>query len=45
MESTKDYAEAGSIVEKRYTDRGWTGLGENKDLTPSDVKKIIEMSF
>lgn len=44
-EYTKDYENTGSIVEKRFTDRGWTGLGENKDLTPSDVKKIIEMSY
>lgn len=44
-EYTNDYAKTGSIVEKRFIDRGWTGLGEHKDLTPSDVKKIIEMSY
>lgn len=44
-EYTKDFAETGSIVLKRFTERNWTGLGENKSLTPSDVKKIIEMSY
>lgn len=44
-EYTKEYANTGSIVSKRFTDHGWTGLGENKNLTPSDVKKIIEMSY
>lgn len=44
-EYTEDYSETGRIVSKRFTDRGWNGLGENKDLTPSDAEKIIEMSY
>jgi NADP-dependent alcohol dehydrogenase len=40
-----NYFETGSIVEKRFTDRGWIGIGEHRTLTPSDVKKIIEMSY
>lgn len=44
-EYTDDYSETGSIVSKRFTDRGWTGLGEHKTLSPSDAKKIIEMSY
>lgn len=44
-EYTDDYSETGRIVSKRFTDRGWNGLGENKDLAPSDVEKIIEMSY
>ena len=42
---TKDFAETGNVVAKRFTERGWDGLGEHKDLKPSDVQKIIEMSY
>ncbi|WHF52478.1 iron-containing alcohol dehydrogenase [Chryseobacterium gotjawalense] len=42
---TKDYSETGNIVSKRFTDRGWMGLGEHKLLAPADVQKIIEMSY
>ena len=42
---TSDYLETGSIVAKRFTERGWLGLGEHKSLTPIDVQKIIEMSY
>lgn len=44
-EYTENYSETGSIVAKRFTDRGWMGLGEHKKLSPSDVEKIIEMSY
>lgn len=42
---TKDYSETGGVVAKRFTDRGWMGLGEHKLLAPTDVQKIIEMSY
>ena len=42
---TEDYSETGSIVAKRFTERGWDGLGEHKSLTPTDAQKIIEMSY
>ena len=42
---TKDFAETGNDVAKRFTERGWDGLGEHKSLKPSDVQKIIEMSY
>lgn len=42
---TKDYSETGSTVAKRFTERGWEGLGEHKSLKPSDAQKIIEMSY
>ncbi|WP_069660095.1 iron-containing alcohol dehydrogenase [Arcticibacter eurypsychrophilus] len=32
-------------IAKRFTDRGWLGLGEHKNLKPSDVEQIIEMSY
>jgi len=44
-EYTEDYLDTGNIVSKRFIARGWTGLGEHKNLSPSDVKKIIEMSY
>lgn len=42
---TQEYEETGSIVAKRFTERGWDGLGEHKSLTPTDAQKIIEMSY
>ena len=42
---TNEYQETGSIVAKRFTERGWDGLGEHKSLTPTDAQKIIEMSY
>lgn len=42
---TDDYAETGSAVAERFTERGWLGLGEHKSLTPTDAQKIIEMSY
>jgi NADP-dependent alcohol dehydrogenase len=42
---TKDYSETGSTVAKRFTERGWEGLGEHKSLKPSDAQIIIEMSY
>ena len=42
---TNGYEETGSIVAKRFTERGWDGLGEHKSLTPTDAQKIIEMSY
>ena len=42
---TEDYANTGSEIAKRFTERGWEGLGEHKSLKPSDAQKIIEMSY
>lgn len=44
-EYTEDYKGTASIISERFTSRGWVGLGEHKKLTPSDVEKIIEMSY
>ena len=44
-EYTDDYNKTSNIVFKRFTERGWTGLGEHQSLNPEDVKKIIEMSY
>ncbi len=44
-EYTEDYSGTAEMVSKRFTERGWLGLGENHNVTPTDVAKIIEMSY
>ena len=44
-EYTSDYSGTAEIVSKRFTDRGWLGLGEHRKLAPVDAAKIIEMSY
>ena len=44
-EYTDNYAGVAEEIAKRFTDRKWFGLGENRSLTPQDVKKIVEMSY
>lgn len=40
---TNEYKETASIIKKRFEERGWEGLGERKDLTPTEAEKIVEM--
>ncbi|NIJ46424.1 NADP-dependent alcohol dehydrogenase [Wenyingzhuangia heitensis] len=42
---TKDYKGTAQEISKRFTDRGWNGLGEHQNLTPADVEKIVEMAY
>lgn len=42
---TKDYKGFAQLIKSRFEERGWGALGERKDITPSDVEKIIEMSY
>lgn len=42
---TKEYENTAKLIEERFTQRGWKGLGERKDITPADAKKIVEMSY
>ena len=44
-EYTKDYEGTAEIIAKRFTERGWMGLGERRNLKPSDVEKIVVMSY
>ncbi|MBB2148705.1 iron-containing alcohol dehydrogenase [Pedobacter gandavensis] len=44
-EYTDDYEGTAQKISKRFTERGWLGLGEHKTLSPSDVEKIVEMSY
>ena len=42
---TADYEGTAEKISQRFTDRGWLGLGEHKSLSPSDVEKIVKMSY
>lgn len=42
---TEAYEGTAQWVAKRFTERGWTGMGERKQLQPADVEKIVEMSY
>jgi len=44
-EYTKDFKGTAQEISKRFTDRGWKGIGEHGKITPSDVEKIVEMSY
>ncbi len=44
-EYTNDYKGTAEIISKRFTERGWKGLGERQNVTPSDVEKIVEMAY
>lgn len=44
-EYTDSYAGTAEEVAKRFTERRWIGLGENRSLKPEDAKKIVEMSY
>jgi len=42
---TKDYEGTAEEIAKRFTDRGWLGLGEHKSLSPDKVEKIVNMAY
>ncbi|MCK0191676.1 iron-containing alcohol dehydrogenase [Arenibacter sp. F20364] len=44
-EYTKEFQGTAQVLSKRFTDRGWLGLGEHRSLSPSDVGKIVEMAY
>jgi NADP-dependent alcohol dehydrogenase len=44
-EYTEDYKGTAQMIKSRFEERGWSGIGERKDITPADVEKIIEMSY
>ena len=41
----KDYEGTAEEIAKRFTDRGWLGLGEHQSLSPDKVEKIIKMAY
>jgi NADP-dependent alcohol dehydrogenase len=44
-EYTDQYEGTAELIESRFTERGWLGLGEHKSLKPADVKEIVIMSY
>ncbi len=42
---TKDYAGTAEKISERFTERGWLGIGEHKNLKPEDVEKIVAMAY
>ena len=42
---TKDYEGTAEEIAKRFTNRGWLGLGEHKKLTPKNVEAIVKMAY
>ena len=42
---TKDYEGTAETISKRFTDRGWLGLGEHQSLSPDKVKEIVKMAY
>jgi NADP-dependent alcohol dehydrogenase len=44
-EYTDDYKGTAETIQRTFTERGWTGLGENKKVTPEMVKEIVEMAY
>ena len=42
---TKEYEGTGEEISKRFTDRGWTALGEHKTLSPDKVEEIVKMAY
>ena len=44
-EYTPDFKGTAEKIETRFTERNWLALGENKTITPSIVKEIVEMSY
>jgi NADP-dependent alcohol dehydrogenase len=44
-EYTEDYDGTAQIIAERFIERGMTGIGEHGKLSPSDVERIVEMSY
>lgn len=42
---TEDFEGTAEKIAKRFTDRGWLGLGEHQTLSPEKVEKIVKMAY
>ncbi|MDO6737458.1 iron-containing alcohol dehydrogenase [Wenyingzhuangia sp. 2_MG-2023] len=42
---TANYEGTAQEISRRFTERGWNGLGEHKKLTPNDVEKIVTLAY
>lgn len=44
-EYTPDFKGTGEEIQKRFEERSMNGIGEHGKLTPTDARKIVEMSY
>ncbi|MFT6065807.1 MAG: NADP-dependent alcohol dehydrogenase [Paraglaciecola sp.] len=44
-EYTKEYEGTAEEIAKRFTKRGWLGLGEHQSLSPDKVEQIVKMAY
>ncbi|WP_452602688.1 iron-containing alcohol dehydrogenase [Pontimicrobium sp. MEBiC06410] len=44
-EYTSQYEGTAEKISKRFTERGWLGIGEHKSLTPDNVEAIVKMAY
>lgn len=42
---TDNYIGTAERIEARFIERGLVGLGENRNITPADVRQIVSMSY
>ncbi len=42
---TNDFKGTAELISKRFTERGWLGLGEYQNLKPEDVEEIVKMAY
>lgn len=42
---TTNYKDSATVISSRFTARGWKGIGEKGNVTPTDIEKIITMCF
>ncbi|TYP75275.1 iron-containing alcohol dehydrogenase [Aquimarina intermedia] len=42
---TDEYEGTAEEISKRFTERGWLGLGEHQSLAPENVEKIVKMAY
>ena len=42
---TKNYEGTAELISKRFTNRGWLGLGEHQNLSPDKVSEIVKMAY
>lgn len=40
-----NYEGTAETIAQRFTDRGWSGIGEKREITPEDVAEILKMSY
>ncbi|UAM99040.1 iron-containing alcohol dehydrogenase [Polaribacter litorisediminis] len=40
-----DYEGTAEEIAKRFTNRGWLGLGEHQSLSPEKVKQVVKMAY